>query len=286
MDNVIQIMLEKYHPSNDVEKENAIKEIIQEIVLAGLSRGGFFSQAAFYGGACLRIFYGLNRFSEDLDFALLNKNNSFNIEQYFPYIEKELIAHGLNMDISVKKKSESTDIQTAFVKGNTLALFLEFFPNDENSHRFANNQRIKIKFEIDLDNPYGGITETKYQLFPSPYEVRVFDESTLFAGKIHAIICREYKNRVKGRDYYDYLFYCGKGTNINLLYLQNKLKNTGNIKKDASLTIENVKEMLKNRFNSVDYDSAKKDVLNFIANKDSLDVWSKELFLSTLDKLH
>lgn len=286
MDSVIQVMLEKYHPSNDAEKENAIKEVIQEIVLAGLSRGGFFSKAAFYGGTCLRIFYGLNRFSEDLDFALINKDSSFNIEEYFPYIKKELIAHGLNMDISVKKKSENVDVQTAFVKGNTLMLFLQFFPNDENSYHFINDQRIKIKFEIDVDNPSGGITETKYQLLPSPHEVRVFDEATLFAGKIHAIICREYKNRVKGRDYYDYLFYCGKGTKINLLYLENKLKNTGHIKEDTSLTIEDVKEMLRNRFSSVDFGSAKEDVLNFIRDKDSLDIWSKELFISTLDKLH
>ena len=285
MDNIVQVMLEKYHPSNNVERENAVKEIIQEIVLAGLSRGGFFSHAAFYGGTCLRIFYGLNRFSEDLDFALIDKSPSFNMEDYFPFIEKELVAHGINMDISIKSKGDNADVQTAFVKGNTLMLFLQFFPNDVEARRIVGNQKIKIKFEIDIDNPSGGRTETKYQLLPSPYEVKVFDESTLFAGKIHAMICRDYKNRVKGRDYYDYLFYCGKGTKINLLYLENKLKNTGIIKENETLTIDAVKEMLRNKFNNIDYESAKEDVSNFITNKDSLSIWSKELFLSTLDKI-
>ena len=285
MDNIVQVMLEKYHPSNNVERENAIKEIIQEIVLAGLSRGGFFSQAAFYGGTCLRIFYGLNRFSEDLDFALISKDPNFNIKDYFPFIEKELAAHGINMDISLKSKGDNIDVQTAFVKGNTLMLFLQFFPNDDESRHIVGNQKIKIKFEIDVDNPSGGCTEIKYQLLPSPYEVRVFDESTLFAGKIHAIICRDYKNHVKGRDYYDYLFYCGKGTKINLLYLENKLKNTEVLKENETLTLNKVKEMLENKFNNVDYESAKEDVSNFITNKDSLSIWSKELFLSTLDKI-
>ena len=286
MDNIVQVMLEKYHPSNNVERENAVKEIIQEIVLAGLSRGGFFSQAAFYGDTCLRIFYGLNRFSEDLDFALISKDPNFTIKDYFPFIEKELAAHGINMDISIKSKGDNIDVQTAFVKGNTLMLFLQFFPNDDESRHIVGNQKIKIKFEIDVDNPSGGCTEIKYQLLPSPYEVRVFDESTLFAGKIHAIICRDYKNHVKGRDYYDYLFYCGKGTKINLLYLENKLKNTKVLKENETLTLNKVKEMLKNKFNNVDYESAKEDVSNFITNKDSLSIWSKELFLSTLDKIH
>lgn len=123
-------------------------------------------------------------------------------------------------------------------------------------------------------------------MFPAPYEIKVFDEATLFAGKIHAIICRKYKNHVKGRDYYDYLFYIGKGISFNLIYLENKLKNTGGILlEDEKLTLEIVKKLLKMRFETVDYESAKEDVLNFISDKDVLKLWKKELFLSTLEKL-
>ena len=285
MNSVIETMLAKYDPQNNEERENAIKEIIQEIALAGLSRGGFFEKAAFYGGTCLRIFHGLNRFSEDLDFALINKNEPFDIEDYFPYVKKELLSYGIDMDVSLKNKNDDTEIQTAFVKGNTLMLLLHSYPNDGESRQVVGNQKIKIKFEIDLENPIGGNIETKYQLLPAPYEVSVFDEPTLFAGKIHAIICREYKSRVKGRDYYDYLFYCGKGSKINLLYLENKLKKSGKIDEGETLNIEIVKNLLKERFETVNYESAKEDVLNFVSKQDGLKTWSKELFLSTLERL-
>ena len=286
MNNTIETMLNKYRIENKNDKENAIKEIVQEIVLAGLSRGGFFDKAVFYGGTCLRIFHNLDRFSEDLDFALLDRDPNFNIENYFSSIKKELLAFGLEMEVSKKNKNkEENDIQSAFVKGNTQMLIMTFFPN-EPTRDIISNQTIKIKFEIDTDNPLGGVVETKYNLLPSPYEVKVFDEATLFAGKIHAIICRDYKNRVKGRDYYDYLFYCARNTKINLVYLENKLKNSGKISNSASLDIGLVKKMLKDKFDTLDYETTKKDVSSFISDASSLEIWGKELFLSTLDKLY
>ena len=286
MNSVFEIMLNKYQPKDNNERENAIKEIVQEIVLSGLSRGGFFDKAVFYGGTCLRIFHGLNRFSEDLDFALLNKDEDFKIEDYFPAIKKELISYGLDMDVVKKEKSKGdNDIQSAFVKGNTQILLMTFFPNNNGVDNVIKDQTIKIKFEIDTDNPKGGVVETKYRLLPAPYEIKVFDEPTLFAGKIHAILCREYKNRIKGRDYYDYLFYCAKGTKINLEYLENKLKNSNKISNDTKLDLPLLKKMLQERFASVDYNLARKDVSSFITDQESLSLWSKELFLSTLDYL-
>ena len=286
MNSVFEIMLNKYQPKDNSERENAIKEIVQEIVLSGLSRGGFFDKAVFYGGTCLRIFHGLNRFSEDLDFALLNKDEDFKIEDYFPAIKKELISYGLNMDVVKKEKSKGdNDIQSAFVKGNTQILLMTFFPNNNGVDNVIKDQTIKIKFEIDTDNPKGGVVETKYRLLPAPYEIKVFDEPTLFAGKIHAILCREYKNRIKGRDYYDYLFYCAKGTKINLEYLENKLKNSNKISNDTKLDLPLLKKMLQERFMGVDYNLARKDVSSFITDQESLSLWSKELFLSTLDYL-
>ena len=286
MNSVFEIMLNKYQPKDNNERENAIKEIVQEIVLSGLSRGGFFDKAVFYGGTCLRIFHGLNRFSEDLDFALLNKDEDFKIEDYFPAIKKELISYGLDMDVVKKEKSKGdNDIQSAFVKGNTQILLMSFFPNNNEVDNVIKDQTIKIKFEIDTDNPKGGVVETKYRLLPAPYEIKVFDEPTLFAGKIHAILCREYKNRIKGRDYYDYLFYCAKGTKINLEYLENKLKNSNKISNDTKLDLPLLKKMLQERFASVDYNLARKDVSSFITDQESLSLWSKELFLSTLDYL-
>ena len=285
MNSVIETMLGKYNPKNNEERESAAKEIIQEIALAGLSRGGFFEKAAFYGGTCLRIFYGLNRFSEDLDFALLEKDPDFRLSDYFPSLEKEFASYGIEIRAEEKKKAFDSDVQSAFLKGNTLALMMTFFPKSEDARKIISNQKMKIKFEVDTDNPKGGRTETKFRLLPAPYHVRVFGESTLFAGKIHAIICRNYKNHVKGRDYYDYLFYIGKGSAFNLEYLENKLKNTEAIAQNEKLTLEKVKEMLKARFETVDYESAKEDVSNFINDKSGLSLWKKELFLATLNEL-
>ena len=283
MNSVIETMLSKYNPRNNKERENAIKEVIQEIALAGLSRGGFFEKVAFYGGTCLRIFYGLNRFSEDLDFALVNKDDSFKLDDYFPTLEKEFNSYGLEINIEAKKKEN--EIQSAFIKGNTLMLMLSFFPKNDEAKRVISNQKIKIKFEVDVDNPSGGTTQIKYRILPSPYAVRIFDEPTLFAGKIHAILCRNYKHHVKGRDYYDYLFYIGKGTKFNLKYLENKLKNSNKIDSKVSLSLDMVKDMLKEKFLNADYESAKEDVSNFIEDKKSVDLWKHDLFVSTLESL-
>ena len=286
MNNAIEAMLSRYSPTNNYERESAIKEILQEIALAGLSRGGFFEKAAFYGGTCLRIFHGLNRWSEDLDFALLSKDPDFKLDDYFPALEKEFKSYGIDISVETRKKDEDASVQSAFLKGNTMTLMMSFFPKSEDAKRVVSNQKTKIKFEIDTDNPSGGVTEFKYRMLPAPYEVQIFDESTLFAGKIHAIICRDYKHHVKGRDYYDYLFYLGKGSKFNLAYLENKLKNTGGkIGNDETLTLERVKELLKERFEVVDYESAKKDVSRFISDQESLTLWKKELFLSTLGEL-
>jgi len=285
MNSAFQALLEKYNPKNNTERENAIKEIIQEIALAGLSRGGFFRKAAFYGGTCLRIFHGLNRFSEDLDFALLEMNPSFDISLYFPSLKKEFLSYGIDIDIETKSKNEDHAIQSAFLKGNTLFLMMNFFPKSEEAKRFISSQKIKVKFEIDIFNPRGGTTEFRYRMLPSPYEIQIFDESTLFAGKIHAIICRDFKNNVKGRDFYDYLFYISRGSSINIKYLENKLKNSGKIRFDETLTLDMVKDLLKNKFEKVNYELARRDVSPFIEDQDSLKLWKRELFLSTIDSL-
>ncbi len=285
MNSVIDTMLKKYNPKNNEERENAAKEIIQEIALAGLSRGGFFEKAAFYGGTCLRIFYGLNRFSEDLDFALLQKNPDFKLSDYFSFLEKEFSSYGIELRAEEKKKGVNPEVQSAFLKGNTLTLMMTFFPKSEEAEKIISNQKMKVKFEVDTENPKGGRTETKFRFLPAPYEVRVFDEPTLFSGKIHAILCRNYKNHVKGRDFYDYLFYIGKSSAFNLEYLGNKLKNTGVIPLNETLTVERTKTMLEERFETVDYESVKEDVSNFITDKASLSLWKKDLFLATLDDL-
>lgn len=277
MNNVLQNMLSKYEIKNTTDETNAMKEIIQEIVLCGLSRGGFFNEAAFYGGTALRIFYGLNRFSEDLDFALLEPNPDFDLSKYYSFIEKEVQAYGLNLSISEKEKTKDSNIMSAFLKGDTKEHILIFFPN-ENMQNTTSLKNIKIKFEVDINPPAGAKYELKYKLLPSPHQVRLYEEGSLFAGKIHAILCRNWNYRTKGRDLYDYIFYLSKNTSVNLELIREKLIDSNVLKKEDMFDIDVLKEMLNNKFKEINYTNAKEDVITFIEDKDSLNLWSEDFF--------
>lgn len=277
MNSVLQIMLSKYKIKNTIDETNAMKEIIQEIVLSGLSRGGFFDEAAFYGGTALRIFYGLNRFSEDLDFALLKPNPNFDLSKYFSFIEKEVQAYGLNLTVSEKIKTKDSNITSAFLKGDTKEHILMFFPN-ENMQNTTPLKNIKIKFEVDINPPAGVKYEIKYKLLPSPHQVRLYDESSLFAGKIHAILCRNWQYRTKGRDLYDYVFYISKNAKVNIELVKEKLIDSNVLSRDDEFTIDTLKKLLNNKFEEIDYSDAKDDVIMFIEDKDSLSLWSKDFF--------
>lgn len=219
MKTILEQMIEEYHPKNNEEKRNAIKEVMQEIVLCGLSKAGFFNEAAFYGGTALRIFYGLDRFSEDLDFSLLTKNKEFDLSSYLPILKSTINSFGLNVDLEIKNKVNDSYIQSAFFKGDTIEYFLLFYPDDL-VEGINKNEKAKIKFEIDTMPPSLATYETKFKLLPMPYSVKLYDESSLFSGKIHAVICRSWKSRVKGRDLYDFVFYLGRNTKVNIPHLR------------------------------------------------------------------
>ena len=274
---VIEQMLTVYDSNSYYDKKNVMKEIMQEIVLCGLSRSGFFKSAAFYGGTALRMFYGLDRFSEDLDFSLMETDRAFNLEKYFTVLKREVNSFGLNVTISEKEKSTQTDIQSAFVKGNTREHLMLFYDR-ELAGTVSANEMIKIKFEVDTDPPpYAGY-ERKYRLLPSPYAINMYDEPSLFAGKIHAVICRGWKNRVKGRDLYDYVFYLGRGAKVNLPHLVARLKDSGYIAADCECSLADVKAMLREKFKSIEYEQAKQDVLPFIRDHTALALWSEDFF--------
>lgn len=277
MQTILTQMLEQYQTKTLTEKKNAIKEVVQEIALCGLSRADFFKHVAFYGGTALRIFYGLNRFSEDLDFSLISPNPDFDLKPYFNRLETELASVGLKFSIEEKIKSVDSDIKSAFLKGNTKEHIVSIYGlQDININP---SEIIKIKFEIDTNPPAFASFENKYRLLPSPYQVKLYDMPSLFAGKVHAVICRTWKNRVKGRDLYDYIFYLSHRSKINLPHLKARLVDSGVLKDDDTFTIETLRTMLNERFEAIDYESAKQDVLPFITDANKLDLWSKEFFI-------
>ena len=285
MQTIISQMLEQYRADSAGEERNALKEVVQEVALCGLSRAGFFRSAAFYGGTALRIFYGLDRFSEDLAFSLTAPDPSFDLKAYFPILESEICAAGLNFTVEEKEKSAESNIKSAFLKGNTREHILSFFPGHD-SAALHPGEIIRIKFEVDTDPPAHATFETKYRLLPSPYEVRLYDLPSLFAGKIHAVLCRAWKNRVKGRDLYDFIFYLSKGAAVNLAHLKARLVDSGFIGEDFQLDQDSLIGLLSERFASIDYEQAKQDVLPFIKDKSKLNLWSAEFFTDITKALH
>lgn len=278
MNTVIEEMLKSYQVDNIYDRKNAMKEIMQEIVLCGLSRAGFFKEAAFYGGTALRIFYGLDRFSEDLDFSLEQINLDFDLCSYFPVLEKEVKAFGLNVEIQEKQKTKDSNIRSAFLKGNTKEHLLLFYADERLVGTVDKNEVVKIKFEVDTNPPAFATYEHKYRLLPVPYEIRLYDMPSLFAGKIHAVICRGWQSRIKGRDLYDYIFYLSKAVTVNQKHLRARLIDSGYISENQECTLEEIKTMLKNRFDSIDFLQARKDVEPFIRDTSVLDIWSSEFF--------
>lgn len=284
MTNVIEEMLQQYDAISVYDKKNAVKEIMQEIVLCGLSRAGFFKEVAFYGGTALRIFYGLDRFSEDLDFSLMAENPEFDLSAYFPILQKEVESFGLNVTIVEKEKTRESNIKSAFLKGNTKEHLLLFYKGESISG-VTDGELIKIKFEVDVNPPEYATFEHKYQLLPAPYEVNMYDGPSLFAGKIHAVICRTWKHRVKGRDLYDYVFYLSKRIPVNLKHLRQRLIQSEYITEDMECSLEEIKHMLCERFDTIDFEQARRDVEPFIRDTEVLEIWCADFFKQITEKL-
>lgn len=282
---IIQQMINKYNPITIEDKKNAAKEVLQEVILAGLSKTDFFTHAAFCGGTALRIFYGMDRFSEDLDFSLLVADENFDMSKYFKAINDVVNSLGLNFEVSKKDKTTNSNIESAFLKGNTKETntketLITIYPNSSDSKLIIHNEKIIIKFEVDINPPLYSKTEIKFRLLPFPYQVRVYDQSSLFAGKIHAVIARSWKNRIKGRDLYDYVHFLSLESKVNLRHLEARLKQTKTIDGNIKLTKVLLTDILEKRFDQIDYDIAKLDAGPFIKDQSTLNLWSRDFFKS------
>ena len=220
----------------------------------------------------------MDRFSEDLDFSLLVSDPDFDLAAYFPVLEKEVRAFGLRVTIQEKEKTKESTIRSAFLKGNTKEHLLLFYADENLAGSVARSEVIKIKFEVDINPPeYAGF-EHKYRLLPTPYEVNLYDMPSLFAGKIHAVLCRAWKSRIKGRDLYDYVFYLSRGSAVNQKHLRARLLQSGFISEDVECTLPELRHMLYERFDTIDFRQAKRDVEPFIRDTASLNMWNADFF--------
>lgn len=280
---MIQDWIAEYQPKTADDYKQALREIMQQLALAGLSRSGFFSKAAFYGGTALRIFYGLDRFSEDLDFSLLQKDENFNLEYYLKFIEDEFLAQGMVVTIKTKHKSVVSAVESAFLKSETFwgELILE---TSVPGLGIKQNIGLKIKIEVDTKPPLGFETEEKLLLKPYSFYVKCFVLEDLFAGKMHALLFRKWGNNVKGRDWYDLEWYIKKGINLNLQHFLSRARDSSDWSKETNSESE-FKKLLTARIENLNIEIAKKDVERFIQNPKVLEIWSKQYFLDLIKML-
>lgn len=277
---IVQARLDACHCQSPLEEENAIREIAQEIILGGLSRAGFFKKAAFQGGTCLRILYGLERFSEDLDFVLRTPGKNFELRNYLEGLTEELKAYGFQFEIAGREDVESA-VHKQFLKDDSLVRLVTFkyFKPGKDA------RSVRIKIEIDTNPPGQGSFETKYHDYPFAYDVTAQDRPTLFASKCHALLCREY---VKGRDWYDFVWYVSQKVGIHYAHLTAALDQLGPWKGKGILADKSwCLKALGDRIKEIDWEKAKADVSRFIKPKEapSVEIWNQEFFLDRLEKL-
>ncbi len=271
---LLEQMLNRYPLTTAEQHDQALREVMQEIALAGLNRAGFFEQAAFYGGTCLRIFHGLPRFSEDLDFSLLQPDAEFSLQPYFKAVIAEFKALGLEVDITTKQKTADSQIESAFLKNNTQVFSLNI----------RSARKVKIKFEVDTLPPLGFATEEKLLLQPFSFYVKCFALADLFAGKLHALLFRQWKNRVKGRDWFDFEWYVRHAVTPNLEHFARRANESGDVQQ-KTVTKAELQALLQQRIKAVDFENAKQDVVKFIPDASALGIWSTDYFLQLANRL-
>ena len=268
---IYENMLENHLQRMGISTPNSAHEVMQQIVLSGLYRGGFFDYAAFYGGTCLRIFHGLPRFSEDLDFSLVSKRDDIHLENFFPAIVNEFKLCGLSVTITKKDKKTFGRVESAFLKENTEAYEI----------KFQTKKSVKIKIELDTDPPLQFDAEQKLLLEPFSFMTRCFTLPDLYAGKMHALVYRAWQKRIKGRDWFDFEWYVRKGVPLDFKHLQTRIKefNGEDIDKESFLL------QLRDKLSTADINQVKADVIDFIADPHALDIWSNDYFLQLAERI-
>jgi len=287
MNEAVARMLARYETRRLEDYVRALREILQEIALLGLWRSKFFEHAAFYGGTALRILHGIDRFSDDLDFSLLRPSSRFNLSRYSSALQTEIRSFGFEVRVVTKEKEkkERSAIQSAFLKVDTLKQLVVVEAGQEIMRELPRGQVLKIKIEVDTDPPPGFETETRFLLHPIPFSVRTYVLPDLFAGKMHALLCRRWKSRVKGRDWYDLVWYTANHPRLHLLHLEQRMRQSGNLEKDESLTEDRFHKLLDNAIAGLDVAQAKREVEPFIKDVDTLSVWSREFFRDIVKRI-
>jgi predicted nucleotidyltransferase component of viral defense system len=285
MNEAVMRMLARHERRRVEDDVKALREILQEIALLGLWRSRFFEKAAFYGGTALRILFGLDRYSEDLDFSLLKPAAEFDLSRYCNALEKEISAFGFEVTVTGKTKSAQSAIQSAFLKADTLKHLLVINTTESLTSSIPHGQVLKIRIEVDTDPPPGFDTETRFLLQPIPFSVRAFSLPDMFAGKMHAVLCRGWKGRVKGRDWYDLVWYVANHPQLHLNHLEQRMIQSGHLKMVERLTPEKLSTIAETVIGKLDVDQARREVEPFVKDTKALTVWSPDFFRDVIRRI-
>ena len=276
MHEAIRSMLDRYTCRTQDDYVNALREILQKLALLGLWRSKFFEHAAFYGGTALRVLYGLGRYSEDLDFSLLKPLAEFTLQPFGDALRREIMSFGFQVDFERRERAKNTAIESAFLKANTYRQLIVI----ETDHAL-----LKIKLEVDTNPPTGFEIESRYILQPIPFSIRAYSLPDLFAGKLHAILCRRWKNRVKGRDWYDLVWYAGSHPDVRLNHLESRMRQTEDWVTDELLTPDRLRQLLIASVEELDVNQARTEVAPFVCDPRSLDIWSRDFFKELIGRI-
>ncbi|MBP7706036.1 MAG: nucleotidyl transferase AbiEii/AbiGii toxin family protein [Candidatus Aminicenantes bacterium] len=285
MNEAVRQMLASYEIRTVQDSLWALREVMQEIALLGLWRGKFFEKAAFYGGTALRVLYGLDRYSEDLDFSLLKKRDGFDLADYSESLKRELASFGFAVEVESRTKQAQTAVQSAFLKADTRTQMITVEFGRGLVQQVPRNQVLKIKLEVDTDPPPGFSTEVRYLLRPVPFAVRTFALPDLFAGKMHAVLCRDWKSRVKGRDWYDLVWFAAHHPELRLSHLEQRMRQSGHWEGPAPLTEADLRGLLTRRIERVDIRQIRGEAERFLKDPGALALWSKEFFLDVVSRV-
>jgi predicted nucleotidyltransferase component of viral defense system len=285
MNEAVAQLLSRYRPETAQDYRQAPREILQDVALLGLWRSNFFDKAAFYGGTALRILHGLDRFSEDLYFSLLAPDPSFDLSRYTASLEREVRAFGFDVTCEVKAGREGRAVRSAFLRADTVKKLLTIEARPEVIAAVPKGQLIKIKLEIDTDPPPGFETQVRFLLQPVPFSVRTYSLLDLFAGKMHALLYRKWRNRVKGRDWYDFVWFAGNHPELRLAHLEQRMRQSGDWTEVGALTGDALKQLLENAIQTLDTEAARREVEPFVRDPAALQVWSREFFRAVAGRI-
>jgi hypothetical protein len=284
MNPAIEQMLERYACQTRDEYVNALREILQQIALLGLWRSKFFEHAAFYGGTALRVLYGLDRYSEDLDFSLLKPDPNFSLGGYGDALRREVASFGFEVVFENRKRNPRSAIESAFLKANTLQQLIVI--KDAGLWKpMHSGEVLKIKLEVDTDPPGGFATESRAVLLPVPFAVRAYSLPDLFAGKLHAVLCRKWKTRVKGRDWYDLVWYAGHHPQVRLSHLESRMRHSGDWTGPARLRRPDLLNLLHSAIASLDMKQARQETDRYVRDKSSLELWQPDFFRQVVERI-